>query len=272
MEEKDDLLNPEDFDDTSKEDSKEDEKKEKSNDEEKKEVSQDEESSEEEKDNEVAKKKAEEQKKKNAEYAKKRREQEEAERQKREAKIKEDTKREVELGIYKKNPYTNEPIKDEEDLEVFKVMKQLDDEGLNPVEDYPKRVAELARKRKQEEKAKAEKEQKDKEYFAKDIAEFKANYPDVNPVDLVKDEEFMKFSEGKSGRWTTTEIYEAYLKEKDMAEYKILKKEAEKKAKEQADKATKTPSTNHGKTPKTDDIDNMTPEEFKEYWKKKYHR
>jgi len=270
--EKDDILNPEDFEDSKEESKDEDKSKEE------KEETQDEESSKEDKDgktaeeDEKAKSEAEEQKKKNAEYARKRREQEEAERKKREAKIREETRREVELGIFKENPYTKEPIKDEEDLEVYKVMKQLDDEGLNPIEDYPKRVAELNRKAKKEAKEKAEQEEKDKEYFAKDIKDFKEKYPDVDLRKLANDEEYLKFSEGKAGRWSTAEIYQAYLDKQEMDALKGKKKEDEDKAKEQADSKTKTPTTTHSKSSKTEDVDKIDDlESYKKYMSEKYN-
>lgn len=269
MENKDDLLNPEDFEDESDKEEKEKTKTDKDSNEDDSKDKKDDDSSKEKEDE--AAKKAEEQKKKNAEYAKKRREQEEAERKKREEEIRVKTKREVELGIYKKNPYTDEPIVDEDDLEVYKTMKQLEEEGLNPIEDYPKRSAELARKRRAEEKEKAKKEAEEKEYFAKDIAEFKANHPDVDLKELAKDEEYLKFAEGKTKRWTTTEIYEAYMDKKEKSKKEKQEKEDDAKAEEQAKKSTKTPTTTHGKNSKTVDTSKMTDEEFIAYFEKKYN-
>lgn len=264
--EKDELLNPEDFED----DSKKEKGKEK-------EETQDEGSKEDEngkiaEDDEKAKAEAEEQKKRNAEYAKKRREQEEAERKKREAQIREETKREVELGIYKTNTFTNEPIVDEEDLEIYKIMKSLEEEGLDPINDLPKRIAKLNKEKKAENQKKAEQEKKEQENLSKDIADFVKKYPSVNLKELADNDEFIKFSNGKVGRWTTAEIYEAFMANQKAKDVDKKQKDEDKEIDKKADQVTKTPSTNHGKNSSTVvDLDKMSAEEFEDYFEKKYN-
>lgn len=273
MEEKDEVLNPEDFEDNSKEDGN-------SNEENQNEGSKEEESKENAKSQQDAEN--EEQKKKNAEYAKKRREQEEAKRKADEAKLRAEVEKEVKLGIHKVNPYTNQPIKDEEDLSVYEVMKQLDDEGKDPINDYPAKVAELNRKSKEEAKKKIEAEQKEKENFAKDIAEFQKAYPNVNLRELADNEEFIKFSENKAGRWSTIEIYEAYIEKQEMKKLKKIDSENDKKAEEKAKNITKTPKPSNNQfnnsTLLDKDPSKMSKEElakykqeFKEYWDNKYN-
>ena len=107
------------------------------------------------------KKKEEEQKKKNSEFARRRREKEEADRKAREQKLMAQAKTQGKLEMIKTNPYTRESIEDEEDLKIYEIQKQLDDEGLDPLNDLPKRLAEIKRKelKKAEEQAK-EKEEK----------------------------------------------------------------------------------------------------------------
>lgn len=262
--EKDELLNPEDFEEESgSEDDGKSNEKEKTENQDSKEESSNE-------DAKLKEQEAEDRKKKNAEYAKKRREQEEAEREKREAKIRAEVERETKLGIYKTNPYTNEPIKDEEDLKVFEVMKELENEGKDPINDYPKRVAELNRKAREKAKLEEEKALKEKEDFSKDIADFKKKYPKVDLRELANNEEFISFAAGKTGRWTTAEIYEAFKKEQEMVALKNEAKVKDEEANEQAKNISKTPSAN-GSKPRSKSVDDMTNEEFMEYWKNKYH-
>ena len=263
--EKDEVLNPEDFEEEteSKDDGKSNEEGKTEN------QNSTEESSNEDADSKE--KKSEDEKKKNAEYARKRREQEEAERKKREAELRAEIEKEVKLGMYKKNPYTNEPIVDEEDLKQFEIQKALDDEGKDPIADYPKRVAELNRKAKLEEKKKLEEEAKEKENLTKDLMDFKEKYPKVDLRELADDKDFIEFSNGKTGRWTTAEIYEAYLSKKEMDSLKNKEKEIDKEAENQAKNITKTPSANgHKNSPKS--RDEMTDEEFLVYWNKKYNK
>ena len=267
-EKKDELLNPDDFADDEKQADKEVEKSDKDV------AAKDNDSSDESKKKAAdLSKEEEEQKKKNAEYAKKRREQEEAERKKREAQIREEVKREVELGIYKTNTFTNEPIKDEEDLEVFKIMKELENEGLDPINDFPKRVAKLNKERKAETLKEQENAKKQREAFDKDIAEFVKLHPEVNLKELANDNEFIEFSNGKTGRWTTAEIYEAYMKEKTYKQAAEKEKAEKEHIDKQAADITSTPPTNQSKLPKnTDDIDNINDiESYKAYMSKKYN-
>lgn len=210
-------------------------------------------------------------KQKDASYAAKRREKERKEREEREARIKEDAKIEGKLELLKENPFTNEKIVDSEDLRIYEIQKQLDDEGLDPISDLPKRLAEIARKEK-EKQANLEKEkEKLNQEFKKDIEDFKKAYPDVDLTKLAKDEEYFEFAKNKLGRWTTAEIYEAYQQKKEQNSAKDRKAMIDKNADDVAKKVTKTPSTNTSTSnlpPKS--VENMSKEEFKEYWRNKY--
>ena len=207
---------------------------------------------------------------KDASFAEKRREKERKEREEREAKIKEEAKIEGKIEALKVNPFTNEKIVDAEDLKIYEIQKKLDDEGLDPISDLPKRLAEINRKEREKQKSLEEEKAKIEQGLKKDIEDFKKAYPDVDLSTLGNDEEYLKFAEGKIGRWTTAEIYEAYKakKEKNSAEDK--KAMTEKNADDVSKQMTKTPSSStSGKLPPKS-VENMTKEEFKEYWKKKY--
>lgn len=218
---------------------------------------------------------------KNAEFAKKRREREakeKAEREKAERlayedKIRKEAALNAKLGMLKTNPYTDEPIVDEEDLKIYELQKELDDEGKDPVADLPKRLAEVNRKRAKELAEKTKKDTEEAETRRKrigdEISELRNKYPKVNTAELAKDELFREVSQGRFGRWSLTEIYERYIDEKSKRE----EKEKEEKAKEKAKEVTKAPSSqNRGVNSPAKKVEDMTDEEFLDYYNKKYHR
>ena len=271
VEELEDFLNEDDFveEDDSKETEGEGNDAEKSD--ENKETSE-EKPSDEEKEKEKAK---------NAEFAKKRREREakekeereKAERLAREQKIREEATLKAKLGMLKTNPYTDEPIVDEEDLKIYELQKKLEDEGKDPVADLPKRLAEENRKKAKElaEKTKKDTEEAEtrRKRISEEISELRSKYPKVNTAELAKDELFREVSQGRFGRWSLTEIYERYVDEKAKRE----EKEKEDKIKDKVDKITKTPSSqNRGVNSPIKKVEDMTDEEFLDYYNKKYHR
>ena len=218
---------------------------------------------------------------KNAEQAKKRREREarekaereERERLAREAKIREEATLNAKLGMLKTNPYTDEPIVDEEDLKIYEIQKELDDEGKDPVADLPKRLAEVNRKKARElaeqTKKNTEEAENRRKRIGEEITELRSKYPNVNTAELAKDELFREVSQGRFGRWTLTEIYELYLDKKAERAEKVK----EEKAKAKAEKMSKTPSSQNRSVSSPDvNIDEMSDEEFLEYYNKKYNR
>ena len=124
-----------------------------------------------------------------------------------EAKVKEAyQKGRMESFIGKLNPYTNTPINDETDIQVYENMYALDKQGKDPVADYASYVAD---KQRQELKEKQEKEKLQQE-AENDIAEFTEKYPDVNLSELLENETFKDYIEGKRKPLTT--LYENYKK------------------------------------------------------------
>lgn len=147
----------------------------------------------------------------NSENARRRRE------AKRQAELKEAREQATIEALDGVNPYTQEPMKDSQDVEEYYTMKKIAAEGGDPVGDYAKHVKQKARK---DAETKAL-EEKTKEWYRTDRAEFKKNYPDVNLEALIKDKHFIDYSEGKVGKKALSEIYEGYL---------ALTSESEKKA------------------------------------------
>ena len=264
VEDEDDVLDPDDFEDEEDEEVEEEEKGEENT-----ETSEDEASK--------AKEEEEAEKEKNAKAAERRRKREKAQREReaREAKIREDATVKAELGILKTNPYTEEPIEDAEDLKIYKIQKELEDEGLDPINDLPKRLAQNARKAAKEEAERQEKEQKDKEELDKkvsrEVSELRQKYPSVNLAELAKDELFRKCLDGRAGRWTQVEIYELYVQKKAEADKKAKEDEANKIAEEGAKKISNPPSsTARGSSPQKN-VDEMSREEFEAYFRDKYN-
>lgn len=112
----------------------------------------------------------------------------------------------MESFIGKLNPYTNTVINDETDIQVYENMYALEKQGKDPVADYASYVAD---KQRQEKKEKEEKEKLQKE-AEDDIAEFTEKYPDVNLSELLENETFKDYIEGK--RKSLTTLYENYKK------------------------------------------------------------
>ena len=142
----------------------------------------------------------------NAENARRRREREENDRMekaRREARV--EAILETLGGV---NPYTQEPMKDASDVEIYETMKKMEAKGLDPVKDYPKYRAEQDRQA--EAGRQAEREQAD--FFARDREAFVQKYPDVDLEGLITDADFADYAEGKVGKKPLAEIYAGYLK------------------------------------------------------------
>lgn len=206
-------------------------------------------------------------KEKRAEFARKRREKEaaekaEKERLAREEQLKKEAATKAELDLVKTNPYTEKPITDEYDLEVYKIQKKLEAEGKDPIKDLPEALAlrdrELALAR--------QKEAKDKEVVDKqlkqEIADLRKKYPEVNTRELGDDPLFLEISEEKEGRWTMTEIYEEYLHRKESNNPTPKGDPNDEESKKAAKKVTKQPSSNPQGNPTKDNPMEMSDEEF----------
>lgn len=143
----------------------------------------------------------------NAKYAKARRKAEE-ESQKKSDSAYERGLREGRLNALKgkMNPYTNTLIEDEQDIEVYEDMYKISQEGGDPLMDY---AAYTADKKRQAEKARIE-ETQIQEKAQKDVDEFMEKYPNVNLTELLKDEMFADYIEGKNK--SLCDLYTSYKK------------------------------------------------------------
>ena len=104
------------------------------------------------------------------------------------------------------NPFTDEEIKDAEDVAEYLAMKEIQKNGGDPVNDYAKHQKEKARKM----NAAAKEEQKTREWFENDKAAFVNKHPDVDLDTLISDSDFADYADGKVGRIPLADIYEGY--------------------------------------------------------------
>lgn len=148
----------------------------------------------------------------NAEFARRRREQQKAEE-----------KAKQELEFYKReigvNPWTEQPIEDADDIAEYRLMKQIESEGGDPLNDYAKRLK-LQRKEKKEQKenkasnasfSELTEEQKQAR-VNEEITEFSSQYPDVNVSELFENESFMDFAGEYLGKVSLSVAYGMYQK------------------------------------------------------------
>ena len=154
---------------------------------------------------------------KNAEFARKRRE---AEKEEAVKKARVDAIKEV-LGT---NPYTKKPIEDADDVEEYLLMKQIENDGKDPIADYPEYVKKQARE-KSSQNARA---QATNDKVTKDLEEFANAHPNVDVNEVLQDGMFMSFAEGKLGKKSLSEVYSQYLPIKEAISG--AKREAEKDA------------------------------------------
>lgn len=141
----------------------------------------------------------------NSRYAKERRKKEEMDN-----KIQEAYKKgRLEAYKGKINPYTNSEIKDETDIKVYENMYALEKAGKDPIADYANYIAD---KEREAEKERLEKE-RIQENAKKDIEDFSAKYPNVDIQQLLNDENFTDYMEGKNK--SLVEIYENFNKLKN---------------------------------------------------------
>ncbi len=140
-------------------------------------------------------------KQRNAENARRRRE---AERQK---ELKSARESAIIEALGGKNPYTGGEIKDSADVEEFLAMRDIEKNGGDPVSDFAK-----FHKQKQRDAAEAQKaKEADDAYVQSDLAAFKKAYPDVDIKELLGDERFVDYADGKlEKKVPLAKIYEGY--------------------------------------------------------------
>lgn len=158
------------------------------------------------------------------------------------------------------NRFTDEPIVDDIDVQIFETMCEMEKQGLDPIEDYHKYVAKKERERAQQEaQAKASEVAKQKRIDG-ELDEFVTTYGEDVLKNILNDDNFAEFAEDLIDRVPIKTIYERYLKyeakTQTKAEELALEKDARRKASSGALKK---------KESKEKSWNDMSPEEFHKF-------
>ena len=141
----------------------------------------------------------------NAKYASIRRKAEEdAQKKIQEAETKAYEKGRLEAYKGKINPYTNKPIVDSSDIEIYEMMYKLEQDGKDPINDLPDALSD---RRREEQKALAEEKERN-EKARQEIDDFEKKYPDVNLQELLNDSFFNDYISGKNK--SLIDLYEGF--------------------------------------------------------------
>lgn len=165
----------------------------------------------------------------------------------------------VETYIGRQNPYTGETIKDNFDVQEYLDMYQLDTTGKDPISGYRELQKQKAREE-AEKKIKADEEAKQQEWYQNDTKEFLDKYSSEKLQELMKDEDFNTFAEGKIGKIPLSQIYENY--QKLISKYE---KKSVETAKQIVANNSTTPGALEGGESQTMDWNNMSDKEFEKY-------
>lgn len=199
-------------------------------------------------------------KEENAAYARARRERE------RQAEIQRTRDEAIVTALGGKNPFTGSEVKTHEDVEKFLVMKAIEAKGGDPldVEQYAGFLADADRARAQA----AKQAEEQNAWYRDDRARFEAEHPDVNLAELIQDENFQAYAEGKVGTTPLSEIYNGYARMKRSFE----SRSEEKAARAMANKAASPGSLRTGGTAEVfftrEQVAKMTQKEVHDNWEK----
>lgn len=151
-------------------------------------------------------------KEENAEFARQRREKE---LQAKLDKTKEETRIQTIIDVIGTNPYTQEKLENELDVRIYEEMKKYENNGGDPVTDQAKIIKSIMKNdsQKKQEEINQQNEQTARSNKAKsEIDEIQKAYPDLNVKQLLDDENFKDYADGKVGVKTLKQIYDGYLK------------------------------------------------------------
>lgn len=152
------------------------------------------------------------------------------------------------------NPYTEKPIVDLTDVEMYETMYQLEQTGKDPIRDLPEY---MATKRRDEEKAIQEKKELE-EKTKKEIDDFNQKYPDVDLNELLKDSFFVDYIQGKTK--PIVELYEGFNNFKN-----AFRNSAVEAAKQTIANSQSSPGSLGNGSDVTIDFNSMSSAEFEKY-------
>ena len=162
----------------------------------------------------------------------------------------------------KQNPYTGQTIKDDDDVQEYLDMYELDSKGKDPISGYRELQKDKARKE-AEEKVKAEEQSKQDKWYQDDTKDFVDKYSAEKLQELGKDEDFNLFANGKIGKVPLAQIYEDYQKLINKYEKKSVET-----AKQIVANNNVTPGAIEDSEPQELDWNSMSNEQFEKYIQK----
>jgi len=156
------------------------------------------------------------------------------------------------------NPYTQEKIETDVDVEQYLEMKEIAKNGGDPLKDYSKFVKD----KRNEELAKEQENVKSEEYVQNDYKDFVSKHPDVDIEKLVDQPEFRKFAEPLIGKLPMAQIYESYNNLLSVTEKKNKEAIARQVANAKATPGSlTTPSVSENEFYTVEELKNMSQEE-----------
>lgn len=165
----------------------------------------------------------------------------------------------VQTYIGRQNPYTGKEIKDNYDVEEYLAMYELDSKGQDPIDGYRELQKQKARDE-AEKKLKADEEAKQQKWYQDDATMFVEKYSSEKLQELMKDEDFNLFAEGKIGTIPLSDIYDKY--QKLIGKYE---KKSVETAKQIVANNSATPGAMEEAEPKVVDWKHMSKKEFEIY-------
>lgn len=158
------------------------------------------------------------------------------------------------------NHFTNTRIEDEHDVQMFKMMCEMKQQGLDPIDDLPQYLIQQQRFKAQEVAKAQEAQNAVKQRRANEINDFVKAHGQSAVEKALYDEGFNKYAKPFLDKIPIKEVYENYLSYKNEIETKAEELALEKDARRKAS------SGQLGKKNKTEkSFSEMTPEEFHEF-------
>ena len=114
-------------------------------------------------------------------------------------------------GIGEVNPWTNEKIEDDVDIEIYRTMKEMEKKGLDPIEDFAKYNAQKMKEQRRAEIEAKQKQLEKQQNVAKEIDDFDAKYGKGTAQKFLEDENFKNSKYlNYLGKLSLDEVYELY--------------------------------------------------------------
>lgn len=142
------------------------------------------------------------------------------------------------------NPFTEEELKDAEDVEEYLAMREIQKNGGDPLGDFAKYQKKKVREEREAEKAAAS----ERAWYENDRADFIKKHPNVDIAKLIDDSRFAEYAEGKVGVRPLAEIYEGYERLVKHSQNSATEKAAQALANSKASPG----ALSGGQTPKSD--------------------